>query len=68
LEEVKQQAETILKNPNNQDEDFKKLIKMVDYSYSLDKDWEEFRIYFDDVHTGSCLPQWVTHFSLLTIF
>jgi DNA-binding CsgD family transcriptional regulator len=25
---------------------------MVDYSFSLDKDWEEFRLYFEEVHTG----------------
>src|SRR5699024_7119713 len=24
----------------------------VDYSFSLDQDWEQFRLYFEEVHTG----------------
>lgn len=25
---------------------------LVDYSFNLDKDWEEFKLYFEEVHTG----------------
>ncbi|HET8809059.1 MAG TPA: tetratricopeptide repeat protein [Flavobacteriaceae bacterium] len=28
------------------------LIRLVDYSFNLDKDWEEFRLYFEEVHSG----------------
>lgn len=29
-----------------------KLEHLVDYSFNLDEDWEEFRLYFEEVHTG----------------
>jgi len=29
-----------------------RLENMVDYSFNLDEDWEQFRIYFEQVHTG----------------
>lgn len=29
-----------------------KLKNMVDYSFCLDEDWEQFRFYFENVHTG----------------
>jgi hypothetical protein len=50
LEEVRESVELILKKPDNQEEHFKKLSKVVDYSFSLEKDWDEFKIYFEDVY------------------
>ncbi len=32
--------------------ELQKLEHMVDYSFHLDNDWEEFRLYFEQVHTG----------------
>jgi len=29
-----------------------KIQNMVDYSFNLDEDWEQFKIYFEEVHTG----------------
>jgi tetratricopeptide (TPR) repeat protein len=52
LEEVRESVELILKKPDNQEEHFKKLSKVVDYSFSLEKDWDEFKIYFEDVHNN----------------
>lgn len=26
---------------------------LIDYSFNLDEDWEEFRLYFEEVHNGS---------------
>jgi tetratricopeptide (TPR) repeat protein len=51
LEEVRESVELILKKPDNHEEHFKKLSKVVDYSFSLEKDWDEFKIYFEDVHS-----------------
>ncbi|MCW9706132.1 tetratricopeptide repeat protein [Fodinibius salsisoli] len=33
-------------------QDLQSLTNLVDYSFNLDKDWEEFRLYFEEVHTG----------------
>jgi tetratricopeptide (TPR) repeat protein/DNA-binding CsgD family transcriptional regulator len=52
LEEVRESVELLLKGTNNQDEQFKRLSKLVDYSLTLDKDWDDFKLYFDDVHQG----------------
>lgn len=29
---------------------YSRLIKLIDYSFSLDKDWDEFKLYFEQVH------------------
>jgi tetratricopeptide (TPR) repeat protein len=51
LEEVKESVELILKKPEQQAEHFKKLSRLIDYGFTLDKDWEDFKLYFEDVHT-----------------
>jgi tetratricopeptide (TPR) repeat protein len=51
LEEVKESVELIIKKPDNQAEHFKKLSRIIDYGFTLDKDWEDFKLYFEDVHT-----------------
>ncbi len=51
LEEVRESVELILTKPDNHEEHFKKLRKVVDYSFTLEKDWDEFKIYFEDVHS-----------------
>lgn len=50
LEEVKESVELIIKKPDNQAEHFKKLSRIIDYGFTLDKDWEDFKLYFEDVH------------------
>jgi tetratricopeptide (TPR) repeat protein len=50
MEEVRNSVEVILKAPDNQAEQFKRLSRLVDYSFTLDKDWEDFKLYFEDVH------------------
>lgn len=32
--------------------DLQNMKNMVDYSFNLDEDWEQFRLYFEEVHTG----------------
>lgn len=50
LEEVRLSIEQILKNTDSLEEPLKKLSKVVDYSFHLDKDWDEFKIFFESVH------------------
>ena len=52
LEEVRKSVEQILRTPEDQQSQFKQLSKLVDYSLSLDKDWDDFKIYFNEVHRG----------------
>ena len=52
LEEVRISVEQILKAPRDQQSQFKQLSKLVDYSLSLDKDWDDFKLYFNEVHQG----------------
>jgi tetratricopeptide (TPR) repeat protein len=51
LEEVKASVELILKKPQDQAEHFKKLSRLIDYGFTLDKDWDDFKLYFEEVHT-----------------
>lgn len=32
--------------------DLQELKNLVDYSFNLDEDWKEFRLYFEEIHTG----------------
>lgn len=44
-----------ISNINHQDEvsrNLQSLKNLVDYSFNLDEDWERFRLYFEEVHTG----------------
>ena len=51
LEEVKESVELLLKKPDNPAEHYKKLSRIIDFGFTLDKDWEDFRLYFEEVHT-----------------
>lgn len=46
LAEIKNEGE------NNLDQELQNLENLIDYSFNLDEDWEEFRLYFEEVHTG----------------
>ncbi|WP_221392987.1 tetratricopeptide repeat protein [Dyadobacter sp. NIV53] len=52
LEDIRQTALLMLKTGQSDEHKpvFSKLINLVDYSFNLDKDWEEFKIYFEGVH------------------
>ena len=52
LEEIRQTVSLALKS-GQRDENtplFSKLINLIDYSFNLDKDWDEFKMYFEGVH------------------
>lgn len=52
LEEIRQTVSLSLKT-GQRDENtplFSKLINLIDYSFNLDRDWDEFKMYFEGVH------------------
>lgn len=53
LKDLRDQLESIIKSttgaPHNE---LKKLLKIIDESFRLDKDWEEFKLYFEQIYTG----------------
>lgn len=40
------------KQNGNVDRELQNLENLVDYSFNLDEDWEQFRLYFEEVHSG----------------
>jgi tetratricopeptide (TPR) repeat protein len=52
MEEIRETISEILKNqPKDLNTQvYSRLIKLIDYSFSLDKDWEDFKLYFEQVH------------------
>jgi len=53
MKELKEQIEALRKKDKvSIGRDLQKLENTVDYSFNLDKDWEEFKLYFEEVHSG----------------
>jgi tetratricopeptide (TPR) repeat protein len=50
LEEVKGLIQEALKRPQNSDGELKKMIRLIDFSFSQDKNWDGFKTYFEQVH------------------
>ncbi|WP_440998427.1 tetratricopeptide repeat protein [Fodinibius sp. SL11] len=52
MKELKNKITTICRQDNRDiNKSLQKLRNMVNYSFSLDDDWEQFRLYFEEVHT-----------------
>jgi hypothetical protein len=51
LEEVKESVELLLKKPDQNSEHFKKLSRIIEFGFTLDKDWDDFKMYFQEVQT-----------------
>lgn len=53
LEEIRQTVSLALKTGQRDEHTplFSKLINLIDYSFNLDRDWDEFKMYFEGVHT-----------------
>ena len=52
MKELKNKINAICQKDNGDvNRSLQKLRNMVDYSFSLDEDWEQFRLYFEEVHT-----------------
>ncbi|AHM63310.1 multi-sensor hybrid histidine kinase [Flammeovirgaceae bacterium 311] len=54
MQELRDQLEKSIKASNGSapQTELKKMLKMIDESYRLDKDWEDFKLYFEQIHTG----------------
>lgn len=54
MEEVREMIAELLKTSSTSlhpgGVSYSRLIKLIDYSFSLDKEWEDFKIYFEQVH------------------
>ena len=52
MKELKNKINTICRQNNGDvNRSLQKLRNLVDYSFSLDDDWQQFRFYFEEVHT-----------------
>lgn len=52
MKELKNKINTICRQNNGDvNRSLQKLRNLVDYSFSLDDDWQQFRLYFEEVHT-----------------
>lgn len=52
MKELKDRISGMRKNNGVGGLQLQKLENMVDYSFNLDEDWEQFRMYFEQIHTG----------------
>jgi tetratricopeptide (TPR) repeat protein/DNA-binding CsgD family transcriptional regulator len=52
LSEIKNIIQDTVKKPDLDEEELKKLIHLIDYSFTLNKDWEGFNTYFEQVYPG----------------
>ncbi len=53
MQELKKNIGQIKQTKNGEmGKELQKLENMVDYSFNLDKDWEQFQHYFEEVHSG----------------
>jgi tetratricopeptide (TPR) repeat protein/DNA-binding CsgD family transcriptional regulator len=52
MQEIRETVSLALKSPARDENSplLNRLIKLIDYSFNLDKDWEEFKLYFEQVH------------------
>jgi len=52
LNDLRKQLEEIVKNSNKISiAEIKKTLKTIDESFKLDKDWDDFKLYFEQIHT-----------------
>ncbi len=53
LKDLRNKLEVIVKSPNGTvHNELKKSLRLIDDSFKLDKDWEDFKLYFEQVYTG----------------
>lgn len=53
MQDLKEQVHEIIPTDDGQaNRALRKLQHMVDYSFNLDEDWEQFQLYFEEVHNG----------------
>src|SRR5690606_18478241 len=53
LRELKNQLEGVVKSTNKISlADIRRTVRLIDESFKLDKDWQDFSLYFEQIHTG----------------
>lgn len=53
LKELRNKLEDIVKHPDKSSVvEVRKTLKIIDESFRLDKDWEDFKLYFEQIYTG----------------
>lgn len=53
LRELKNQLEKVVKTSSKISlSDIRRTVRLIDESFRLDKDWEDFSLYFEQIHTG----------------
>lgn len=53
MKELKQNIQEIKQEPNgNIPKKLNNIEHLINYSFNLDEDWEEFKLYFEEIHTG----------------
>lgn len=53
LKDLRDKLEAIIKSPDKSTQtELRKTLKIIDESFRLDKDWEEFRLFFEQIYTG----------------
>lgn len=52
IKKLKKSLSEIKQNSNGLGKELQKLENMVDFSFNLDEDWEQFQHYFEEVHSG----------------
>lgn len=53
LKDLRNKLELFVKSPGKvSTQDIRKIVKTIDESYRLDKDWEDFSLYFEQIYTG----------------
>jgi hypothetical protein len=51
LKEVKESVELLMKKPDTHSENYKKLSRTIEFGLTLEKDWDDFKMYFQEVQT-----------------
>lgn len=52
MKQLRENISEIKQNSNGLGKELQKLENMVNYSFNLDEDWEQFQHYFEEVHSG----------------
>ena len=54
MEEIRETISEVLKAPRKDENApvYGRLIKLIDYNFNLDKNWDAFKVYFEQVHKG----------------
>lgn len=52
LKDLRDQLEGVIKSEGTSSPQLRKLLKLIDESFRLDKDWNDFKLYFEQIYTG----------------